>query len=224
MDEIASIEDIQNLAVQGFKNWKQYGEVNVQAQNELLIFNYSTTAQYAGRWNFFERVSRGLIINFKTGEIAARPFDKFFNWLEGGRRSSAHIVTVTEKIDGSLGVLYRTPAGYKISTRGSFTGMQSEWATIFLNEHHDLTDLPDELTLIFEIVYPDNRVIVNYGEREELVLLTVRNRHTGDYLPFFPDVYTLGQQFGFSVPKVYDFNNLTQIIAQTGQIPADEEG
>ena len=41
----------------------------------------------------------------------ARPFDKFFNWGEGswrngGRTTTADISFVTEKYDGSLGILY----------------------------------------------------------------------------------------------------------------------
>ncbi|MHB8626061.1 MAG: T4 RnlA family RNA ligase [Aggregatilineales bacterium] len=222
--EIRSIEDIQQLAIAGLRDWKFYGDVVVRSEGDLLIFNYTELAQYKAEWNFFERVSRGLIINARTGEIVARPFDKFYNWLEGGRRASGHIVTVTEKLDGSLGVLFRTPNGYRITTRGSFSSKQAEWATRFLNAHFDLSDLPEELTLLFEIIYPDNRVIVNYQAREDLVLLAARNRFTGDYLPFFPDIYDMAQRYGFTLPQVYQFNNLTQIIEKTGTLDASEEG
>jgi RNA ligase len=224
MDEITSIADIQKLAIKGFTNWAQYGYVTVRKYENLLIFNYNTMAQYEGRWNFFETVSRGLIIDCSTGEIVARPMDKFFNWLQGGRRAHGHIVTVTEKVDGSIGVLYRTSNGYRIATRGSFTSTQAEWATAFLNANFDLTGLPNELTLLFEIIYPDNRIIVNYGQREDLVLLAARNRFTGDYLPFFPDLYEMAQQYGFSLPKVFAFNDLTQIFERTGELDANEEG
>jgi RNA ligase len=156
--------------------------------------------------------------------MVARPFDKFFNWLEGGRRANGHIVTVTEKVDGSLGILYRTLAGYRIATRGNFAGEQAVWATKFLHDRSDLAGLPDELTLLFEIVYPGNRIIVDYKDREDLVLLAARNRHTGAYLPFFPDVYSLGQHYGFSLPQVYQFNNISQIIARTGTMAVDQEG
>ena len=78
MDEINSIDDIISLAQSGFTEWRKYGYVTVRKQDDLLIFNYNTKAQYEGNWNFFERVSRGLIINHKTGEVVARAFDKFF--------------------------------------------------------------------------------------------------------------------------------------------------
>src|SRR5579859_6447299 len=222
--EIRSIEDIQQLAIAGLRDWKFYGDVVVRSEGDLLIFNYTEQAQYKAEWNFFERVSRGLIINARTGEVVARPFDKFYNWLEGGRRSSGHIVTVTEKLDGSLGTFFRTPHGHRIATRGSFTSTQAGWATRFLNANFDLSDLPPELTLLFEIIYPDNRIIVNYEERQDLVLLAARNRFTGDYLPFFPEVYNLAEHYGFSLPRLYQFNNLTQILEKTGSLDASEEG
>lgn len=73
--EIRSIEDIQQLAMAGLRDWKFYGDVVVRAEGDLLIFNYTELAQYKAEWNFFERVSRGLIINARTGEVVARPFD-----------------------------------------------------------------------------------------------------------------------------------------------------
>ena len=101
MDSIESIADIQSLVVSGFTDWKQYGEVSGDRRDDLLIFNYTNKAQFDNRWNYFERASRGLIINRVTGEIVARGFDKFFNWGQGAG-TTAPILTVTEKWDGSL--------------------------------------------------------------------------------------------------------------------------
>jgi RNA ligase len=221
---IKSVADVSRLATAGETNWKQYGQVASQRVGDLTLFNYTALAQYENTWNPFEIISRGLIINHVTGEIVARPFDKFFNWLEGGRRSNGHIVAVTEKMDGSLGILYRAEGGYKIATRGSMRSAQGQWATDYLNQLYDLTDLPTEYTLLFEIIYPQNRIVVNYGGREDLVLLAVRNRFTGDYLPFFPDVYELAMRYGFSLPQVHAFNDLVTIIESCGAIDVDQEG
>ncbi len=161
MNEITAIEQIQQLAKEGFTEWKTLGDVSVDRDGDLLIFNYTAKAQYEGRWNFFERVSRGLIIHCVTGEIAARAFDNFFNWGQGGQSSEGQIVSITEKMDGSLGILFRANGEYRVSTRGDFHSDQAEWATKFLHEHYKLDGLPSELTLLFEIVYPENRVIVS---------------------------------------------------------------
>lgn len=219
-NELQSISEIQKLATQGFENWLLYGDVNVTRKGDLLLFDYTTAAH----WNFFECVSRGLIINRKTGEVVARPFDKFFHWLEGGRVSKGHIISITEKVDGSLGILLRDKGKYHITTRGSFESAQGQWATEFLNTHFDLADLPDELTSLFEIIYPENQIVVDYGQREDLILLAARNRFTGEYLPFFPEIYELAQKYGFSLPKVYQFNNIADIFVATGKNETNYEG
>lgn len=223
IDEITSIADIVTLVRQGFNDWRRYGYVTVRRKDDLLIFNYNTMAQYEERWNTFERVSRGLIINHQTGEIVARAFDKFFNWGESGRGSTAPIVSITEKLDGSLGVLYRVDAGYKIATRGNFEGAQAEWATAFLNARYRLDGLANELTLLFEIVYPENRVVVDYGAREDLILIAARNRFTGDLLAV-SEVQTMGERYGFSLPKAYSFADLDALIANTLELDSSNEG
>lgn len=223
MAEITRIEDLQSLVQGGETNWKQYGEVIAQEIDGLVLFNYSPLAQVQGRWNTFEQISRGLILNRATGEIVARPFDKFWNWLEGGRKASGHVVTITEKLDGSLGILYRVAGQYKIATRGSMVSEQALWATEFLKKH-SLEGLSEEYTLLFEIIYPENRVVVDYGKREMLALLAVRNRVTGHYLPFFPDVYTIAHDYGFPTVRTFSFNSIEDVIASCGEIDANSEG
>lgn len=223
-ETIQDIAEIQQLAVAGFDNWEQYGYVNVTERGDLLLFDYTTAAHMANKWPYFEQVSRGLVINRKTGEIVARPFDKFFYWLADGRKVSGHIVTIMEKMDGSLGILFRHKGQDHITTKGSFFSPQARWATKFLRDHFDLAGLPDEWTLLFEIIYPDNRIIVDYQGREDLVLLAARNRHTGEFMPFFPDLYNLAQTYGFSLPRVFNFNSVDDIIAATGGDDPNFEG
>ena len=223
---IESIHDLQSLVMQGFTDWEQFGNVRAVYKDGMVLFNYTHAAQYEGRWNWFERVSRGLIMDAATGEVIARPFDKFWNWGEGGRKATweHHIVTVTEKIDGSLGILYRDNGMHKIATRGSFDSEQAVWATNHLTGYYDMCRLPPEFTLLFEIVYPENRIVVDYGDDEDLFLLAIRNRFTGEYLPFYPDVYEWAEFFGFPTPRVCSFNNVTDIIAATDNLPITEEG
>jgi RNA ligase len=222
--EITSIERISKLAMEPRTDWRNYGDLCARSNgNELLILNYTAAAQYNDRWNFAERVCRGLIVNTRTGEIVARPFDKFFNWLQGGRISRGHIVTITEKIDGSLGILYRDQGIYRVATRGSFDSDQSSWATLHLQKY-DLSLLPNELTLLFEIVYPENRIVVDYKGAEKLVLLAARNRFTGEYLPYYPDLYELSIRFGFEITPTFTFNNITEIIERAGTMDLSAEG
>lgn len=227
MDEIKTIEDIQQLVREGFDDWKRYGEVSVRPNGDgsLLIFNYTNHALYEGKWNFFETVSRGLIIHTLSGEVIARPFDKFFNWGEGGRYSFLPIRRVAEKMDGSLGILYRHNGKYHIATRGSFDGTQAQWATRYLDEHYQLNavTMPESWTLLFEIVYPENRVVVDYGDKAELFLLAIRDRFTGAYVNDH-EVCKFASSWGFGVPQDYEFRSTDEIAQRLTQLGANEEG
>ncbi len=223
MNEIISIDDIVRLLKSGCDDWSEFGNVNVKKLGDLTLFNYSAKAAYEKRWNYFECVSRGLIINHETGEIVARPFDKFFNWGEGERMTDASIVTISEKMDGSLGILYRRNGLCYIATRGSFDGDQACWATNYLGRHYELVLLPGNLTLLFEIIYPSNRIVIDYGQREDLSLLAARDRHTGKYLSL-PELKRLAMLHGFSMPKIYTFDDVDELIENTAALDADAEG
>lgn len=220
---ITSIEDIQNLIRAGNTDWQQYGDVRSLYFEDFVLLNYSAKAQYAGRWNWFELNSRGLILNTKTGEVVALPFPKFFNWGELDRTTDAAIHYITEKIDGSLGILYRAADGYRIATRGAFESEQALWATHYLKQHFSLDGLADELTLLFEIIYPGNRIVVNYGDKQDLVLIGARNRVTGQTLDL-DQLKLLAQQFSFNMPTIYDFASIEDIITASNQLTADNEG
>jgi len=216
--------ELTRLVVNGFQDWKSLGEIKVKESPDgnLLIFNYTPEAAFKGWWNEYERVCRGLIIG-KDGEVVARPFDKFFNWGQGGRVTRAAVVEVTEKLDGSLGIGYFHEGKWRVATRGSFTSEQAMWATEFLYRNYDMTEWPTELTPLFEIIYPENRIVVDYGEREDLVLIGVRNRFSGkDY--WHREFEPLARRFGFSLPKVYQYDDVESILTIANTLPADEEG
>jgi RNA ligase len=223
---IRTIEDIQKLVIAGFADWQSLGHVTVRDFDGLLVFNYNQMAQYAEEWNAFEIMSRGLIIDSKTGEIVARSFDKFFNWGERGIFTTVPIVSITEKMDGSLGILYRRDWKHRIATRGSLESEQAIWATEYLNQNYKLDNLPIEYTLLFEIIYPANRVVVNYGERQDLVLLAARNRFMGHHLEY-ARVRALAHRYGFSLPYdgVYSHgSSVDELLANVELLGENEEG
>ncbi len=214
-----TIKIIQNLAIHN----KLFPDtVYVKEHGDLILLNYRQEVQFENSWTDFELACRGLIINRITGEVVARPFDKFFNWGENNRTTNADIKSITEKLDGSLGILYRNN-GYKIATRGSFESDQAIWATEFLNSNYDLKNIHDSWTLLFEIIYPDNRIVIDYGNKTELVLLAIRNRFTGEHLSNSV-VWTVAKQCGFKTPKVYSFKSIQQILDARLNLPSNNEG
>lgn len=151
----------------------------------LTILNYSDAAMYTpGAWdNPAVRFCRGVIIN-DTWQIIARPWQKFFNHgqAEAGDLDLNAPVEVTDKMDGSLGIIHLALDGsQRVATRGSFASDQAIHATAALAKMPRLVCLRD-VTALVEIVYPGNRIVVDYGDRDELVLLGGVDIATGQYL------------------------------------------
>ena len=111
---------------------------------------------------------------------------KFYNYGDIDHPSSNDIIGVYEKADGSLGIPYELEGSVNIATRGSFSSEQAKTATEILNENYDdfltsliLDLLDDEMTPVFEIIYPKNQIIVNYGKLKELVFIGTVDNKTG---------------------------------------------
>ena len=74
------------------------------------------------------RKCRGLILNVSTGEVLAQPFPKFFNYQEHITKSRPipnEPPIVSEKLDGSLGILYQLNIVLYIAMRGSLMSDQA---------------------------------------------------------------------------------------------------
>lgn len=164
---------------------------------DLFIYNYTPKAQYDREWNAVTLHCRGLIMD-GSKNVIARPFQKFFNLGEHeNQRIPNEAFEVYEKMDGSLGILYWHNNKPFIATRGSFTSEQSAKANLILNTKysHILPRLNPAKTYLFEIIYPENRIVVDYGATEDLVLLAVLDTQTGKEEPL--------EEVGFPVVKRY---------------------
>lgn len=160
------------------------GYLRVQRHPSLPyeIHNYTEACQYEGAWNPVTLACRGLIVNRDTGAVLARPFPKFFNHGQPGAPTigATEPVAVTDKMDGSLGILY--PAGdarYAVATRGSFTSDQAHHATHVLRTRYPDFVPPAHLTVLFEIIYPENRIVLDYQGLDDLILLGAVDLNTG---------------------------------------------
>lgn len=222
MNEIKSMTQLQDLVRAGFTDWRSMGDVYAKYKDGLVLFNYSPEAQYAGRWNYFELVSRGLILDAETGDIVARPFDKFFNWGEGDRTTDAPLVNVTEKMDGSLGIAYMWRGKWHVATRGSFDSDQAQWATEWLRPR--VKDISrNKVTLLFEIIYPENRVVVDYGDRAELVLLAARDLVTGEYAQR-KTLVDISDIWDMPIVPTYQASKPDDLLALCATLDANNEG
>src|SRR5690349_13252136 len=158
-----------------------YIRLNRHPDLPIYIINYTEHAQFDQMWNEVTLQCRGLIVD-QNNEVIARPFDKFFNYGE------AHApvllpdmaVHVTDKLDGSMGILWQYQGQQGIATRGSFVSEQAIHATKLWNEKYaGKMFVPHYITLLFEIIYPENRIVLNYGDVDDLILLGARNVDDG---------------------------------------------
>jgi RNA ligase len=148
----------------------------------LSILNYTERCQYERAWSNVTRTCRGLIVRDGTGEVVARPWAKFFNYGEHpeGSLDLSAPAEVTDKMDGSLGIMYPADDGWAIATRGSFASEQAVHATAVLRDGYPDFIPPAGMTVLFEIVYPGNRIVVDYGGTDDLVLLGAVDIATGE--------------------------------------------
>ncbi len=135
----------------------------------LSVLNYTQMAQFERVWNATTTRCRGLIVHH-DGSVVARPFAKFFNLGEHESLPSGE-VHVTDKLDGSLGIVYPTPDGPAVATRGSLSSEQARHATEVLRDRYPGFGCRPGVTHLVEIIYPDNRVVVDYAGMDDLVLL-----------------------------------------------------
>lgn len=150
------------------KPYIEQGLVSEQAHPEAInvhIFNYTPECQFGRKWDDITRQCRGLIMDVETDQILARPFPKFFNYSEhvdNGWPLPSGKPIVREKLDGSLGILYHLNGKPWIATRGSFTSDQALWATKWWRDCMQETVVLPRVTHLFEIIYPENRIVVPY--------------------------------------------------------------
>lgn len=149
-------------------------------KSELIIYNYTAKAQYNKLWTKEIRQCRGLICNF-DGEIIARPFEKFFNFEEYDQPLPNETFEVFEKLDGSMGILYFIGDFPYIASRGSFDSPQAIKGSSMLHEQYKeaIPLLNKEKTYLFEIIYPENKFVVDYEKLNALTLLAVIDTKTG---------------------------------------------
>lgn len=177
---------------------KNYVRVNKHPEHDLYIYNYTQNAQFERVWNEITLNCRGLIMD-KNGNILARPFPKFFNLGEIENQVLPDTAfEVYDKMDGSLGILYWINDVPFIASRGSFSSDQSDKGNEMLHgKYKNSWPLLDKnKTYLFEIIYPQNRIVLDYGAAEELVLLAIIDTQSGEEFPL--------EDIGFPLVEKYD--------------------
>lgn len=94
----------------------------------------------------------------------------------------------------------KTKGEWILATRGSFTSPQAIKGKEIL-DRHDISALRKDNTYLFEIIYPENRIVVDYGGEEKLVVIGAIHTNTGDEIPD-SSLFWL-QDCGFEIVTTY---------------------
>ncbi|MFJ8668763.1 RNA ligase [Streptomyces sp. NPDC093600] len=195
------------------------GHVTRKAHPELplSIYTYTRACQYERIWNRVTTRCRGLVADDVTGEIVALPLPKFFNIgeHEAGQPYAPALpdepFEVYDKVDGSLAVVFHYAGRWRVASKGSFVSAQATWAQRRL-DRTDTAALVPGVTYLAEILYPKNRIVVDYGDRRDLVLLAAFAAD-GTEIPL-ADAAAHWQDIG-SVVTVWPAMEIDELVAMT---------
>ena len=192
-------------------------------QNEnLLLMKYGIIVWTTG-FHKMAKLCRGKVIDMNTREIVSYPFDKFFNLNEVPETdesiikeyiNDADYIFATEKIDGSLVAITKLNNGkFLITTNGSFDNEQTDMAKKLIDEKYSEFKKVSKngFTYIFEIIYPENKIVIDYGNKKAMYLLAVRNLKTFN-LVSPEETRKFAADCKFEMPAVYDFENLDTMV------------
>lgn len=209
-------------------NWQtilteEYG-IKVKREDSYAIFNYGFDSDFA---NPLVQEARGIIIDTESLEVACWPFRKFGNYTESYADPIDWCTArVQEKVDGSIIKLWfdRRMERWQFSTNGVIraekASLESAGAANYLaliRRAENYADIPfetlnRECTYIFELVGPDNRVVVPYATTM-LYHTGTRSNVTGEET----DV-----DIGIQKPRAYPIQSLNECIAAALALNRDE--
>jgi len=202
-----------------FENYYDNGLLHKQTHPtyDLTIWNYTPKVSFDKLWDEITIQCRGLITD-GNGEIIAHCLPKFFNWEELDPKDIPNEpFTMTDKMDGSFGNVFYYDSQWLISSRGSFTSDQSIKGAEILKGCNTKYGLIPGWNYIVEIIYPENRIVLDYGGAEKLVVLTVFNVETGEE-GFIKNMTSEGWEIVKEYDSVNDFKSIKEMISD------DKEG
>lgn len=216
------------------------------AHKILLGFKYTTNTVYSEDWDNVSLHARGIVFDYTTGEVLARPFDKFFNLGEminvetGELKPIAGYVKqhlgfdnlsgdykhqkfrVMDKLDGSLGIAFWTGTDWYVKTAGSFESDQAKWANEWFDMTIDSTVLDKSKTYLFEIIYNEDKHPIEY-DFEGLVLLGIVDTKTGIEEPL-SEILRVAKELNIRHADVIELDDFDKVVEYAKKLPKTKEG
>jgi RNA ligase len=115
----------------------------------------------------------------------------------------------------------KTKGDWVFASRGSFTSEQAIKGAEILKKYN-IDSLHPGYTYLFEIIYPENRIVVNYGPEEKLILLGIVHTMIDDFEMPLEHSDGLIRGCGFELVKSYNLGD--DIESLKNNISNDNEG
>ena len=220
-------------------NWKDDFKnlgIKINEDEQFYIFNYDIDCDFSSS---LVQEARGIIIDKNTLEVVCWPFNKFFNYHE---KYAANIdwstARVQQKLDGSIVKLWfnKYTNSWQWSTNGVINAKNAQ--TDKSPKYHNFRELvlgcdnyidipwpalEKDKTYIFELVGPDNKVVIDYTTNH-LYHIGTRSNITGKEY----DTYLGAAVHGGFIdhPKEYSLNSLQDCLIAidylNGEVLTDE--
>lgn len=162
----------------------------------LSIWKYTETTQYERLWDDITLYCRGLVIDEMTGEVIVKPMKKFFNYEEivdselfsgDNPIPNQGYVNIQTKEDGSLGILFNYKGEWIMATTGSFNSPQGIKGLEMVKSKYNLDSFDKKIVYFCEIIYPENRIVVDYGDIQKVVFISCGMNANNELVKYFED-------------------------------------
>lgn len=206
---------------------KDYPEFNIINKGDYTVINYMVTKDSTFDIDpddpipgMIRRECRGIKF-YPNGDIASRPFHKFFNIGEREETqpskidlTKSHIIQ--QKLDGTM----ITPVGFNDDTIRWMTKMgitdftfDVENYLLDKSNYYEFAKhcIENNYTPIFEWCSPKNQVVIYYS-KPQLTLLAVRDNFTGDYIEYGLALDIVKFNIPFVGLLYQEFNSIDNLI------------
>lgn len=216
-----------------YDDYVKKGLLAKKEKGDLILYNYTDKCTFDKVWDDITLKCRGVIFDKNTKEVVSHVPTKFFNL---GEHESTFLKNlpldqpyeVFDKVDGSFITMSWYKDDWVIATRGSFESDQAKEARKIIIEKYGLDSFNKNLSYIFEVVYPENRInpgarlVVDYGDKRDVITLMIFNKSDGKELTH-DEVLRESHTIGLSVARKYD-NTIEEVIELQKTLPANREG
>jgi len=209
--------------------------LKISDDGRYTIGCYTRQCPWSDNWNIATTSLRGMVWETVSEEIVSRCMPKFFNHGQEDLDTYQNLeYEVFEKYDGSL-IHFGYSKTYDelvVTTKFSFNhptilDLVNEVLPVDSLERDSIKRLlrDSNITLVCELIHPENRIVVNYGDMKKLVILDIIDNETGEskiLTTLFPKINDIIFAYSYGTFKGNLSAKVTEILEQNKDTPGNQ--